>query len=163
MNVFLFNLNELMGQTFNVVGFISGILSVLSAFGVAVRIRQKKKLKCLFLLLVVSVSLLSVVVYSDRLVKVPDVINLSYADACSRLSSMDLRYNHQNDPDSLYVIDQNPEGGTIVYKKTEISLHTESINKNPNNIQVAREEAQKKESPWRKLILTTKRYSSDGS
>ena len=83
------------------------------------------------------------VIYSNKLVKVPDVINLSYSDACSKLSSVDLRYNHQNNPDSLYIIDQSPEEGTIVYKKTEVVLSTESISENPNHIQAVREEAQK--------------------
>lgn len=156
MNSFLFNLNELMGEAFNIVGFISGVLSVLSAFGIVVRIRQKKKRKYFFFLLFISVGLLSMVIYSNKLVKVPDVINLSYSDACSKLSSVDLRYNHQNNPDSLYIIDQSPEEGTIVYKKTEVVLSTESISENPNHIQAVREEAQKNGIPLAEINVNYK-------
>ena len=85
--------------------------------------------------------------YVNNLVKVPDVINLSYSDACSVLSSVDLRYNYEINPDNLYVTDQYPSEGAIVHKQTEVTLVTSQLNKDAGRIQAVAEDAQQKGIP----------------
>lgn len=62
----------------------------------------------------------------ENMRKVPDVVGRTYENACNILSDYDLKYTLIAG-DNLYVTDQKPEAGTIVFKNKEVELEAASI------------------------------------
>lgn len=125
---FLLSFDELFNQIVTIIAIASGIIAIVFELKKPKEYKKKKWIyKCI---IVVSILVIISAVIRDKITKVPSVVGRTYQDACNILSRYELGYNLVLD-NGVYVVEQNPDAGTIVEKNTKVELYTEPIGNNP--------------------------------
>lgn len=125
---FLLSFDELFNQIVTIIAIAGGIMAIVFELKKPKEDKKKKWIyKCI---IVVSILVIISTVIRDKITKVPSVVGRTYQDACNILSRYELGYNLVLD-NGVYVVEQNPDAGTIVEKNTKVELYTEPIGNNP--------------------------------
>lgn len=129
LNDILYSANNIVLAVVSVVSLISGIISIFEFF------RSKRNKGVKFIIALISVVVLCFSFYGCNLVKVPDVTEYFYDEACKTLADAGLRYTKLIDKDWLVVKEQDPIAGEIVRAGQTVVLTVQSLTEDEFRIQ----------------------------
>ena len=129
LNGILYSANNIVLAVVSVVSLISGIISIFEFF------RSKRNKGVKFIIALISVVVLCFSFYGCNLVKVPDVTEYFYDEACKNLADAGLRYTKLIDKDWLVVKEQDPIAGEIVRAGQTVVLTVQSLTEDEFRIQ----------------------------
>lgn len=116
LNIILFNINSIIELLIIVVSIITTIISIFSFFS------SEKNKNIKIIIIICSVSIFILMLYSKNLVMVPNVEGKFYADAKYILINTGLDYENFTDSEQHIVVAQKPKGNLIVNKGSFINL-----------------------------------------
>ena len=122
INEFLYSFNGGIATIVEIISLISGIIGV-----IAFLIDKENNKVIKLITIIISLIVFVISLYASKLVRVPDVTNIFYENACNVLAERGLRYNLEYDEGNLVVINQNPKANEVVTEGSCIQLELREL------------------------------------
>ena len=116
--------DDTMNTVIMILSIVGGVLAIVAEF--RNHSEKRKNSWVIKFIIIVSVGVVVCTFVRKNITQVPNVVGKTYQDACNILSNNGLNYNLVIDKGN-YVMEQEPNAGTIVQKNTKVQLVTESV------------------------------------